>query len=139
MLLQMAKFHSFLWLSVPLCVCLCVCTCFILYSLSIDGHLGYFQILATVNNAAMNIEVHVSFQTSEVFFTYIPRCGIVGSCSSSVFSFLRKLHTVLHNNCNKLHAHQQCTKGAFSPHPRQCSSTVVSLGAAILTGLTLVF
>ena len=28
MLLQMAKFHSFLWLStIPLCVCVCVCVC----------------------------------------------------------------------------------------------------------------
>ena len=28
MLLQMAKFHSFLWLNnIPLCVCLCVCVC----------------------------------------------------------------------------------------------------------------
>ena len=28
MLLQMASFHSFLWLSnIPLCVCVCVCVC----------------------------------------------------------------------------------------------------------------
>ena len=33
---------------------------FFTYS-SVDGHLDYFQILAIVNNAALNTEVHVSF------------------------------------------------------------------------------
>ena len=66
MLLQMALFHSFLWLSsIPLCdVCVCVCVCvyhiFFIYS-SVDGHLVCFHVLAIVNSAAMNIGVHVSF------------------------------------------------------------------------------
>jgi len=30
---------------------------------SLDGHLGYFQVLAVVDSAAVNTEVHVSFQT----------------------------------------------------------------------------
>ena len=28
-------------------------------SLSVDGHLGYFYILAVVNNATRNIEMHI--------------------------------------------------------------------------------
>ena len=28
---------------------------------SVDGHLGFFQVLALVNSAAVNIEVHASF------------------------------------------------------------------------------
>ena len=42
MLLQMARFHSFLWLNnIPLCVCVCVCVCVcITSSLSIHSLMG---------------------------------------------------------------------------------------------------
>ena len=59
MLLQMALFHSFLWLNnISLCICT---TSFFLYS-SDDGHLDCFHVLAIMNSAAVNIVVHVSFQ-----------------------------------------------------------------------------
>ena len=76
MLLQTATFFSFLCLSsIPLYI-------HTTSSLSADGHLGCFHILAVINNAAMNIEVHVSFQISGfAFFEYIPRNGIAGSLS----------------------------------------------------------
>ena len=35
--------------------------------------------MAIVNNATMNIAVHVSFCTSVLNFGYIPRSGIAGS------------------------------------------------------------
>ena len=77
-------------------------TTFSLSSSSVDGPLGCFHILAIVNNASMNIGVHVSFQISGMFFRYISRIGISRAYSSSIFSFLRNLHTVLYSDYNNL-------------------------------------
>ena len=35
---------------------------------SVDGHIGCLHVLALVNNAAMNIEVHLCFQISIFIF-----------------------------------------------------------------------
>jgi len=66
MLLKMAFFHSFLWLSIlPLYLGI---TSFA----SVDGPLGCFHVLALVNSAARNMGVLVPIQIM-VFFRYMPR------------------------------------------------------------------
>ena len=76
--------------NIPLYICVCVCMCvrvyiyiyiyiyhiFFIHS-SVDVHLDCFHVLAVVNNAALNIGVHIYFCIRAFIFSrYMPRRGI---------------------------------------------------------------
>ena len=83
---------------------------------SFNGHLGCFHILAIVNRAAMNMRVHVSL-LSRALSGYMPKSGIVGSYGSSMYRFLRYLHTDLHSGCTSLHSHATVQEGSLYSTP----------------------
>ena len=89
-----------------------VCTYYILFIHSfVDRHLGWFYLLAVVNNAAVNMGVQISFRVlAFTSFGYIRRRRIARSYGKSIFIFLRNHCTLFQSGCTILYSHQQCTR-----------------------------
>lgn len=87
----------------------------------VDWHLGYFQLGAFTNKAAMNIGVEVLVWT-HIFISFEEISGSIMVAFYGewhVLIFLRNYQVNFRASCTLFHSHQQYTSIPISPQPHQ--------------------
>jgi hypothetical protein len=102
---------------------------------SVDGHPGYFQLLAITNKAAVNILDHVPLWCDGTSFGYMPKSDIAGSSGRSISNFLRNFQIDIQSGCTSFQFHQQWKSVLLSPHSPQHVLSFEFLIFAILDGV----
>ena len=109
----MAEYYLSLCPYVHMYVCIHMHThlIYFIYS-SVDWHLGCFQVLAIVNNAAMNTERQISLWHSYfIFFGHIPEVGLLGHLKLLFLIFFKNFHAVFRRVDANLHSPQPRAQG----------------------------
>jgi hypothetical protein len=102
---------------------------------TVEGYLGFFQVLDIINEVAMTIVEHVFFLPVGTSSGYIPRSNIAGSSGRTMSSFLRNLQTDFQSGFTSLQSHQQWRSVPLSPHPHQHLLSPEFFILAILPGV----
>ena len=100
-----------------------------------DIHLGGFHILIIVKSTLWKLECIHSLEWVLSFLKCICSSGVAELYSTSIFNFVRKLHTVFHTGCTNLHSHQHITSISFSLHLNPHLLFTDCLSKALLTGV----
>lgn len=94
-----------------------------------------FHFFIIMNNAAVNVRVHIFVWTCFQFSWVYTRRGIARSYGLTLFNFMRNWQNIFQSNCSILHIYQQCMRALISPHSCQHLLLFIFFIVAILVDM----